>query len=81
MNNQKLLSIVIPAYNVEQFLEECIKSLLYVKLVNSTEILIIDDGSKDNTLTIANRYAKQYPEIIKVIHKQNGGHGSAINKF
>ena len=79
MNNQKLLSIVIPAYNVEQFLEECIKSLLYVKLVNSTEILIIDDGSKDNTLTIANRYAKQYPEIIKVIHKQNGGHGSAIN--
>ena len=44
MNNQKLLSIVIPAYNVEQFLEECIKSLLYVKLVNSTEILIIDDG-------------------------------------
>lgn len=79
MKDQKLLSIVIPAYNVEQFLEECIESLLYVKLVNSTEILIIDDGSKDNTSAIADRYAKQYPKIIKVIHKQNGGHGSAIN--
>lgn len=43
------------------------------------ELIIVDDGSKDKTAEIADRYAEKYPSIVKVIHKENGGHGSAVN--
>ena len=43
------------------------------------EILIVDDGSKDDTAKIADEYAAKYPEIVKAIHQENGGHGEAVN--
>ncbi|MBQ9142628.1 MAG: glycosyltransferase family 2 protein [Lachnospiraceae bacterium] len=74
----KLLSIAIPCYNSEQYMRKCIDSLLVGG--NDVEILIVDDGStKDRTAEIADEYALQYPDIVKAIHKENGGHGSAVN--
>ena len=74
----KLLTIAIPCYNSAEYMEKCIDSLLVGG--DEVEILIIDDGSeKDNTAEIADRYAAEYPNIIKAIHKPNGGHGSAVN--
>lgn len=74
----KLLSIAIPCYNSAGYMGKCIESLLVGG--EDVEILIVDDGSaKDNTAQIADEYAAKYPTIIKAIHKENGGHGSAVN--
>ncbi|MDC7140966.1 glycosyltransferase family 2 protein [Bacteroides finegoldii] len=75
----KLLTIAVPAYNMELYLKRCLDSILLPKLQNSLEVILINDGSKDNTLSIARHYEKQYPEMLKVIDKTNGGWGSAIN--
>lgn len=73
----KLLSVAIPSYNSEQYMKKCIDSLLVGG--EDVEILIVDDGSKDRTVAIADEYEAMYPSIIKAIHKENGGHGSAVN--
>ncbi|MCH5343420.1 MAG: glycosyltransferase family 2 protein [Acetatifactor sp.] len=74
----KLLSIAIPCYNSESYMRKCVESLLPGG--EDVEILIVDDGStKDNTAQIADEYADKYPTIVKAIHKENGGHGSAVN--
>ncbi len=76
----KLLSIVIPTYNVEKYLRRCLNSLVYDESVlEDIELLIVNDGSKDSSLEIAKEYEKKYPQTIKVIDKENGGHGSTIN--
>ena len=74
--SKKIITFVVPCYNSELYMERCINTLL--KAENS-EIIIVNDGSTDNTLKIANGYRKRYPKIIKVINKKNGGYGSAIN--
>ena len=48
-------------------------------LKDDVEIIIVDDGSKDNTAQIGDEYVKQYPDTIKCIHQENGGHGQAVN--
>lgn len=74
----KILSVAIPCYNSEAYMEKCIKSILAVG--EDVEILIVDDGSvKDRTPEIADMYAARYPGIIKAIHQENGGHGEAVN--
>ena len=74
----KLLSIAIPCYNSEGYMRNCIESLLIGG--EDVEILVVDDGStKDRTSEIADEYAAKYPTIVKAIHKENGGHGSAVN--
>ena len=73
----KLLTVTIPCYNSEKYMEKCIESLLPGG--EDVEIIIVNDGSKDRTAEIADRYGAQYPSIVKVIHKENGGHGSAVN--
>ncbi len=73
----KLLSVAIPCYNSEDYMENCIKSLLPGG--EDVEILIIDDGSKDMTPEIADAYEKKYPGIVRAIHQENGGHGAAVN--
>ena len=73
----KYISFVVPCYNSEEYMEKCIKSLLIGK--DDIEIIIIDDGSKDNTGKIADKYQKKYPNIVKTIHQENGGHGEGIN--
>lgn len=77
MNSQKLLSVAIPSYNSEAYMEHCIKTLLSGG--ERVEILIVNDGSKDRTAEIADRYAEKYPMIVKAIHQENGGHGEAVN--
>lgn len=73
----KLLSFAIPCYNSEAYMKKCIESLLPGG--EDVEILIVDDGSKDGTAQIADEYQAKYPTIVKAIHKENGGHGSAVN--
>lgn len=74
----KLLSIAIPCYNSEEYMGKCIESLLIGG--DEVEIIIVDDGSmKDDTAKIADEYADRYPGIVKAVHKENGGHGSAVN--
>lgn len=73
----KLLSIAIPCYNSEDYMENCIKSLLPGG--DDVEILVIDDGSCDMTGDIADAYEKKYPGIVRAIHQENGGHGEAVN--
>lgn len=73
----KYLTITVPCYNSEKYLERCLDSLVIGG--TDVEIIVVDDGSTDGTGEIAETYAKQFPEMIKVIHKQNGGHGSGVN--
>ncbi len=77
----KILSIVIPAYNVEKYLKRCLSSIAFIKpdLLEKIEVLIIDDGSTDNTAEIALKYCQKYPGTFYLHSKENGGHGSAIN--
>ena len=74
----KLITFAVPCYNSAEYMDKCIKSLLLAG--EEAEIIIVNDGStKDNTAEIADGYAKEYPNIVKVIHKENGGHGDAVN--
>ena len=73
----KLLSVAIPCYNSEAYMEKCIDSLLVRG--EEVEILIVDDGSTDKTAEIADAYAEKYPTIVRAIHQENGGHGEAVN--
>ena len=73
----KVLSIAIPSYNAEAYMANCIESLLLGG--DDVEILIVNDGSKDNTGAIADAYAAKYPNIVRAIHQENGGHGEAVN--
>ena len=73
----KLLSVVIPCYNSQEYMKYCIESLLPGG--EDVELLIVNDGSSDKTAEIANEYVKAYPKIIRVIHQENGGHGEAVN--
>ena len=73
----KLLTITVPCYNSQDYMERCIDSLLVGG--EDVEILIVDDGSTDRTGEIADAYAKKYPAIVRVIHQENGGHGAGLN--
>ena len=73
----KLLTVAVPCYNSESYMEHCVESLLPGG--DEVEIILVDDGSKDNTAVIADRLAAEHPGIVKVIHKENGGHGSGVN--
>lgn len=73
----KLLSVAIPCYNSQEYMEHAIESLL--KGGEDIEILIVNDGSKDRTAEIADSYAEKYPSIVRAIHQENGGHGEAVN--
>lgn len=73
----KLLSVVVPCYNSEQYMKKCIDSILVGS--KEVEIIIVDDGSVDATPEIADDYERRYPDIVRVIHQENGGHGEAVN--
>ena len=73
----KLLTLVVPCYNSQDYMEKCIRSLLPGG--EEVDILIVDDGSRDRTGEIADGLAAQYPGIIRVIHQENGGHGAGLN--
>lgn len=81
MKNIKLLTISIAAYNAEHFLANAVNSCISVsdEIRNQIEIVIVNDGAKDNTLAVANNLRDLWPDTIKVIDKKNGGYGSTIN--
>lgn len=72
------LSIVIPVYNVEKYLAKCLDSVIYSGL-EGYEILVVNDGSTDGSGAVAAEYAARYPELIRLMEKENGGLGSARN--
>ncbi len=73
----KVLTVVVPAYNAQDYLEKCIRSILPAG--DKVEIIIVDDGSADRTGEIADRFALEYPQIVRTVHQENAGHGGAVN--
>lgn len=73
------LSIVIPAYNAANVIERCLDSILDQDYHIDVEIIVVNDGSTDNTVEILARYEKQYPNIFRIISKENGGQAAARN--
>lgn len=80
-NMNKIITIVIPSYNVENTLGETVNSLLIPnqKFRESIDVLIGNDGSNDGTLNLARKFEEKYSRIVRVWDKENGGHGSTIN--
>ena len=75
----KQLSIIVPAYNMHNYLNQCLDSMICPEIMDELEVIIINDGSTDDTAEIANEYVLRYPNTFKLISKTNGGHGSALN--
>lgn len=78
-SGMKLLSIIIPTYNMEKYLAQCVESILRTPSLGAIEVVIVNDGSCDRSLSIAKRYAERYAQTIRVIDKENGNYGSTIN--
>ena len=74
---EKLVSIIVPVYNVDKYLERCVNSIIQQSYRN-LEIILVDDGSTDNSGTICDTYKEKDDRII-VIHKENGGLSDARN--
>ena len=76
-SNKKVLTVSIAAYNVEKYLDQTLESCL--PAIKDLDVIVVNDGSKDGTLAIANAWAQRYPDSIRVVDKPNGGYGSTIN--
>lgn len=76
---EKIISFGIPCYNSAEYMKRCIFSILEgAAYAEDVEIIIVDDGSGDDTAAIADELAEAYPSIVRAIHQKNGGHGSAV---
>lgn len=73
------ISIVIPVYNVEKYLEQCLDSVVNQTIVDEIEAIIVNDGTKDNSQKIIEKYCKKYPKLFSAFIKENGGLSSARN--
>lgn len=76
----EILIVTIPSDNTENYIDGCLPYLIDERIISDIEILIVSDGSKDNTVSVAKKWADKYPDSIRVIDKENGGHGSTINR-
>lgn len=77
----KLLTIVIPTYNMQAYLHRCLDSLIVPdKQLTQFEVLVINDGSKDGSSAVAHEYEIKYPSTFRVVDKENGNYGSCINR-
>ena len=75
----KRLSVIVPTYNMEQLLPACLDSLVGSRVISALDVVVVNDGSKDSSLKIAQGYAAKYPDSVRVIDKPNGNYGSTIN--
>ena len=75
----KILTIIIPTYNMEKYLRHCLDSLI-VPNMEKVEVLVINDGSKDSSSAIGHEYQDKYPQTFRVIDKENGNYGSCVNR-
>ena len=73
---RKLLSVAVPCFNSQDYMEHCVQTLLSGG--DEMEIIIVDDGSRDATAEIAERLQAEYPEVVRAIHQENKGHGGAV---
>ena len=77
---QKQLTVSVAAYNVAGSLRRCLDSLIGPdEMMARLEVIVVNDGSTDETVAMARTYAERYPQTFKVIDKANGGYGSTIN--
>ena len=74
-----ILSVAVPSYNVEKYLDKALTSYSDDRFRGRLDVMVINDGSTDATAQIAAKYAEKYPDVIRLINKENGGHGSAVN--
>ena len=79
--SDKILSIIVPSYNMEAYLPKCLGSLVVddLKLLQRLDVIVVNDGSKDRTSEIARKFESQYPGVFRVVDKCNGNYGSCIN--
>lgn len=76
----KLLTIIVPVYKVEPYINKCLDSLIIApELMELMDVLIINDGTPDNSAEMSREYVRRYPSVFRQIDKENGGHGSAWN--
>lgn len=73
------VSVIIPVYNVQEYLRECLDSLVNQTIKEDLEVIIVNDGSKDKSQNIIDEYVEKYPKLFKSYIKENGGQGSARN--
>lgn len=78
-SDEKLVTICVPSYNVQRFIDRCLQTLVRCRYSPQLDIIVVNDGSKDYTGEIAHEYERRYPGIITSVDKENGGHGSTIN--
>lgn len=76
---EKIISIVIPTYNMENYLERCLSSVVIDKRTDRVEAIVVNDGSQDNSLSIAMKFAEEHPDVFRIIDKPNNNYGSCIN--
>ncbi len=78
----KVLSLIIPTYNMEKYLDKCLTSLVVDEksVFETLEVIVVIDGSKDRSSEIAHRYQNRYPDVFLVIDKENGNYGSCVNR-
>ena len=74
---EKILSVIIPTYNAEKFLDKGLTSFIVddEKLLEKLEVIIVNDGTPDQSVTVAGRYADKYPDVLFIVNKEKGGHG------
>lgn len=75
----KVLTVIVPVYNMEKYIRQCLESLVIGEVLDRIEVLVVLEGSKDGSAEIAYEFVEQYPDTFRIIYKANGGHGSAIN--
>ena len=68
----KALTILIPVYNTEKYIKRCLDSLIVSEIMDDIEILLVNDGGKDHSVEIIQKYVDSYPETVRLIDKENG---------
>ena len=75
----KIISIIIPTYNMDKYLYSCLSSLLIAEYMDVIEVIVVNDGSTDASLPIAEKFRDEHPDSFVLIDKPNGNYGSCVN--
>lgn len=78
-SREKLLTLVVPTYNLEQYLPACLQSVTASEVPDALEVIVVNDGSTDNSLGVMKDFERRRPDVVRVIDKPNGHYGSCVN--